>query len=436
MAKARSVSARLDVRSLPGPDTIRRKELSNGLVVLARQNMSSPSVVVAGSLEAGAIDDPEGKAGLADLTASALMRGTEERSFDQIYESIESVGASLGFGAGTASTSFHGKALAEDLSVVLTVLEDVIFRPRFPSDQVDRLKGEKLTGLTMRDQDTGSVAQMSFDELAYPGHPYRFPADGYRETITELDAGALRSFHRRCYGPKGGIVAVVGAIEPEAAIEAVEGHFGRWGAGPKSRRPEIAAMLMPSTTVRRDVVLEGKSQSDIALGVPGPSRFDPGFLPAVLGNNILGRFGLYGRIGDSVREAAGLAYYAYSSLTGGPGPGPWQVIAGVNPANAEKAIELIVRELRRFASERVTQEELADNQANFIGRLPLQLESNEGVASALINIERYALGLDYYQRYPDLVAAITRDEVLEAARRFIDADRLVIAVAGPGGDLA
>jgi zinc protease len=315
-------------------------------------------------------------------------------------------------------------------------VEDVIRDPAFPADEVNRLRGEKLTGLTMRDQDTGSVAQLTFDELAYPGHPYRFPSDGYRETVGALEAKHLRSFHRRRYGPQGAIVTVVGAVDPESAINAVEKHLGGWSGGPKSRRSKVHDMPPPTEIIRRNVVLEGKSQSDIVLGAPGPSRFDPDFLPVVLGNNILGRFGLYGRIGDSVREAAGLAYYAYSTMSGGPGPGPWQVIAGVNPANTERAIELTLDELRKFVSERVTEEELADNQANFIGRLPLQLESNEGVAAALLNIERYGLGLDYYQRYPELVGAITRDQILQASRRFLDAERVVIAVAGPGGDVA
>jgi zinc protease len=433
VARAGSVSTHLDVRSFPGPETIHRRELANGLTVLARQNLSSPSVVVSGYIEAGAIDDPAGRAGLADLTASALMRGSRDRSFEQIYESIESIGASLGFGAGTSSTSFRGKSLAEDLNVLLSVLEDVIRNPVFPEEEVDRLRGEKLTGLTMRDQDTGSVAQLTFDELAYPGHPYRFPSDGYRDTVAALKAADLKAFHRRCYGPMGAVMAVVGAVEPEAAISAVERHLGGWNGGPTTRRSEIAGMPLPPETVRRAAVLDGKSQSDIVLGTPGPSRFAPDFLPAILGNNILGRFGLFGRIGDVVREESGLAYYAYSAVTGGPGPGPWQVIAGVNPANAERAIELILHELERFVTEHVTKEELADNQANFIGRLPLQLESNEGVAGALLNVERYDLGLDYYQRYPGLIAAITRDEILEAARRFINPERLVIALAGPEG---
>ena len=112
---------------------------------------------------------------------------------------------------------------------------------------------------------------------------------------------------------------------------------------------------------------------------------------------------MMGRVGKSVREESGLAYYAYSNLSSGLGPGAWTVSAGVNPANVEKATDLIIRELRRFVENGVTQEELSDSQANFIGRLPLSLESNAGVASALLNIERYQLGLDYYQRYAQRV---------------------------------
>jgi len=140
---------------------------------------------------------------------------------------------------------------------------------------------------------------------------------------------------------------------------------------------------------------------------------------------------MMGRIGESVREKAGLAYYAYSSLNAGIGPGSWEVNAGVNPKNVHKATSLIVDELKRFVQEGVTEEELADSKANFIGRLPLSMESNGGVAGALLNIERHGLGLDYYLRYSDLVNEVTRDDVLNSARKFIDPGKLAIAVAGP-----
>ncbi len=154
-------------------------------------------------------------------------------------------------------------------------------------------------------------------------------------------------------------------------------------------------------------------------------------MAASLGNSVLGQFGMMGRIGKSVREKSGLAYYAYSNLSSGVGPGSWSVSAGVNPANVAKASELIVKELGRFAKQGVTKEELEDSQANFIGRLPLSFESNAGVATALLNIERHELGLDYYHRYDGKVRSVTRAQVLEVARKYIDAERLAIAIAGP-----
>ena len=420
----------LDVRSFPGPETIHRQTLPNGIVVMARENFSSPSVVVVGYLAAGALDEQPEQAGLADLTASSRTRGTRLRTFREIYETLESSGASLGVGAGTHNISFRAKALAEDLPMLLDVLADVLRQPTFPDAEVDRLRGEKLTGLAIRDQDTASVAQMSFEELAYPGHPYRLPTDGYRHTVERLRAKDLKRFHAGHFGPRGMLVTVVGAVPAAQATEQVQTHFGSW-ANP-SQPEQLPLPSLPPLTglLRKDVPIPGKSQCDLVLGAPGPSRMDPDFLAAALGNNILGVFGLMGRLGDAVRKQAGLAYHASSHLGGGLGPTPWQIEAGVAPANVERALDLARRELRRFTTRRVTRQELSDNQANFVGRLPLQLESNEGVASALLAIERYELPIDFYQQYPALIRAITVDQVLHVAQRYLHPDRLAIAVAG------
>jgi zinc protease len=107
------------------------------------------------------------------------------------------------------------------------------------------------------------------------------------------------------------------------------------------------------------------------------------------------------------------------------------VSAGVNPSNVEKATDLITLELKRYVDEGISADELADSQANYVGRLPLSLESNGGMAGALLNIERFDLGLDYYRQYPDLVKAVTRDDVRATAQKYIDPERLVIATAGP-----
>jgi len=430
--KARTARTRRpEARSLPGPETIRREELANGVVALCRENFSSPSVVVSGYLPVGALEERPEQAGLADLTASALLRGTAGRTFNEIYEALEASGASLSIGCGKHFTSFHGKALAEDLGLVLGLLAEALQTPAFPEPQVSRLRGEKLTSLKIRDDNTGAVAGMTFDALAYPGHPYAIPEDGYPQTVGALTKGDLHKFHQEFFGPRGLVLAVVGSVPAGTVLDEVQRALGAWTRPAQPTRRPLPEVQPPHGIVRKQVALAGKSQCDIVVGAPGPSRLEPDYLAAALGNSILGRFGLMGRIGDAVRESSGLAYYAYSSIGASPGPDPWEVLAGVGPANVERAIDLIRQELRRFATRRVTTSELSDNQANFVGRLPLQLEANEGVASALLALERFSLGLDYYQRYADRIRSVTRDQILETARRFLDADRLLIAVAGP-----
>ncbi len=428
---AQMIPERPPVNSLPGPDDIHREVLPNGLVVLSRANFHSPSVVIHGYLQAGGIFDPDEKLGLADFTSAALTRGTARRNFQEIFEALESAGASLGFEASTHTVGFRGKALAEDLGMLLDLAADALRSPVFPADHVERLRAQLLTGLSLRAQNTAQMASLTFDQIVYEGHPYSRPEDGYLETVQAIARDDLAAFHHRLYGPSGSVIAVVGAIEPQQAVQAVQVALGDWENPDQPEPPALPPVKPLVDIVRRAVEIPGKSQADIVMGVAGPSRRSPDYLPASLGNNVLGRFGMYGRIGDAVREKAGLAYYSYSTLSGGIGPGPWYASAGVAPDNIERAIELILAEIARFVQEPINAEELADSKANYIGRLPLALESNSGVAGALINLERYDLGLDYYRRYADIIQAITAEDVLQAARRYLDPSRLAVAVAGP-----
>lgn len=417
--------------SLPGPQDVTRLVLTNGVVVLARANFSSPSVVVSGYLPAGSLGDAAGKEGLAMFVANALMRGTEQRTFQQIHAALEDVAASLSFGVTHHTVSFSGRALAEDLPMLVDLLADVLRRPAFPSEQVEKLRAQLLTALAIRAQDTAEMAELTFDQILFAGHPYARPSDGWPQTIQNISQADLIEFHRRYYGPRGLVLAVVGAVEPQTAVEQVQRVLGDWQNPAQAALPSLPPFRPPARTVRRKVRIPGKAQTDLVLGTHGPARNDPDFMPASLGNSVLGQFGLAGRIGDSVREKAGLAYYAYSSLNAGFGPGSWEISAGVNPGNVERALSLIRHEIEAFVADGVSEEELADSQSNFLGRLPLSLESNAGVASALLTMERFELGLDYYLRYADLVRAVTPQEVLAVARKYFDPKRLAIAIAGP-----
>jgi zinc protease len=226
------------------------------------------------------------------------------------------------------------------------------------------------------------------------------------------------------------VVSIVGGVDAERAVDSITRFLGDWMNPTQRTPPELPPLNPLRGMISRKVNIPGKFEADVVMGVAGPPRRSPDFLAASLGNNILGQFGMYGRIGESVRERSGLAYHASSSLSGGIGPGPWLFFAGVDPLNLEKTIALIRDEIARFVTEPVTSEELSDSQSNYIGRLPLSLESNGGVAAALLNLERYELGLDYYLRYPELIRAITPAEILETAQRYLNPDCLAIASAG------
>lgn len=418
-------------KSLPGADNIHRRKLANGIVVLVRSNFNSPSVVVNGYLPAGSLFEQDDRLGLAGYTADALLRGTEQRSFHEIYDRLESAGANLHINGGVHTTGFGSQALAEDLDLLLELLAEALRQPTFPEEQIELLRARYLTSLAIRAQDTREMSSLIFDQIAYPGHPYARPDDGYPETIQAITREDLLKFHHTYYGPRGMVIAVVGAVEAEQVFNKVEGLLGDWQNPGQPMPANLPPNPAPAEPLTRKVDIPGKFQADVVVGVIGPERRAEDFVPAALGNNILGVFGMMGRIGESVREKAGLAYYAYSQLSGGMGPGPWYVSAGVDPANVEQAIELIRDEIERFSSQTVTAEELADSQSNFIGRLPLSLESNSGMASAILNLERYDLGLDYYRVYPEMVRKVSIEQILASAKHYWDVDRLAVAIAGP-----
>ena len=421
--------------SIPNSGNISRTEMDNGITLLVYENANVQSVNVMGSLHAGSIYESPESSGLASFAASALMTGTRSRDFDDIHSALEDNGADLSVRGHIHKIGLSGKALAEDLRLLLETANDVLRNPVFPEAHVERLRGEKLTWLQYSNFDTRYRAAKAMREALYPNtHPYHYGTFGNEESINQISLRDLQAFHQTHYGPRGMILVIVGAIAACDAADLVREIFGDWQ---NAQQPDIlsaAHLESPSVEQRHFVFVPGKTQSDISMGVIGPARRANDYLAAQLANSILGEFGMMGRIGKSVREEKGLAYYAFSRVSGGHGPDPWTVSAGVNPDNVDLAIDSILEEIEILISDEVSDDDLADNQSYFTGRLPLRLESNEGIASNIHSMESYGLGLDYLAQYRDLIYGIGKADLLAAAQRYLKAQQMVIAVAGPQQD--
>lgn len=414
------------------PDVVVREPIGSGAVALIRRQAANPSIALVGYVRAGAMLDPMGREGLALLTASMLTRGTAAHTSQSLAESLDSIGASLNVRADLESAVVSAQCLAEDADHVLELMREVVTQPTFPPDEIEKQRGRIITGIRESRLDTRVAAEKAFREAAYPPeHPYHRLSEGEEESVAVITRDDLVTFHRRHYRPEGFVVAVVGDLAPERILSRLRTLWDGWralGAVDTSVPPEAG----PAPAVqRRTVSIPGKTQADIVLGVPGFTRTSPDFYPGMVADLILGRLGLMGRLGATVRDQEGLAYYVYSQAQAGFLPGPWAVRAGVNPRNVDRAVEGILREIRGLQREPVRDGELADAQNYLIGSLDVRLETSAGIAQALLEIELFNLGLDYLLRYPALIRSVTPEAIGGVASRYFDLNGYTVAMAVP-----
>jgi zinc protease len=419
-----------------------RKVLGNGVTLLTKRTSTTPALTLVANVRAGSVYDPAPLEGLAHFVSRTIDRGTRKYSADELAELLDSRGITL-----TSSTTRHTVSLActclvEDFDDVLGLLGEILMRPAFPVVEVDRRRGEIVTLIRQDEDNPAVVAVETLMSMLYGGtHPYGRRSRGTVESVERVDRDALEQFHAAHCVPSALSLALVGDIDPARAIDRAQAVFGGWtGSGvPESVRLEpdsaITEVNAPSSSSSgrqsRVVPMMNKSQTDIAYGFVTIARRDPAYNGYWLMNNILGQYSLGGRLGDSIREQQGMAYYVFSSLDANLMPGPLSIRAGVSPANVSKAVASIDAELRNLVDAGPTEQELQESKLYLIGSMPRALETNMGIATYLQTVEFFGLGLDYDVRMPDLLRAVTREQVHDAARRAIDPDNATVVVAGP-----
>jgi zinc protease len=405
--------------------------LANGARVVAKETRTTPAVTIHAAIHAGTICDPPSIGGVAQFVAKTVDRGTSTRSADEIAEALDSRGVSLAVTVNRHAITLVCTCLVEDFASVLSLVGDIVIRPVFPETEVGTRRAELVT-LIRQDEDSPAVmASEGLMDLLYgPDHPYGRRARGTVASVETIDRQTLEAFHKSWFAPPALSLVIVGDVEPRRAIETAGDVFGEWERAGASAM-DLAAP--PRATGRRVRVIPmmNKSQADLAYGFTSVLRSDPAYYAYWLMNNIVGQYSIGGRLGDSIRERQGMAYYVFSSLDANVIPGPWFVRAGVNPANVERAVASIDSELSRFAAEGPTEREMTESKQYLIGSMPRTLETNASIANFLQTVEFFGLGLDYDVRMPGLLGAVTRDDVIAAARALLDPSKAALVVAGP-----
>jgi zinc protease len=414
----------------------KRVTLDNGVTVLAKSNHTTPAVSMLVGVRAGAYGDPPDREGTSALCARVLDRGTVTRSADAIADDLDGRGASLSVVTGRHQTAIAATCLSDDFAPVLALAADIARHPRFDDAEIATRRESLITSLRQEEDNPASMAVDAFTRALYRDHPYARKVRGTVQTIEGIRRQDLVRFHQKGFEPAAISVIVVGDVDEEAAVAAVSALFADW-ASPSAKaagdKPTVTVPDAPAIAERQlvSVPMMNKAQADVVYGFAGIRRSDPDYTAMSVMNNALGQYAIGGRLGDSIRERQGMAYYVFSSLDATFGPGPFSIRAGVSAANVEKTIASIDAELAAVLDKGFTDQEIDESKSYMIGSIPRQLETNAAIASFLLSVETFGLGLDYDQRLPGLIGAITKEAADAAARRLLRPQGATVAVAGP-----
>lgn len=400
----------------------------NGLTVLVLDSPSVPIVHINVLVKAGAVFDPDSKAGLANLTAQLLDEGTKTRSATQIAQEIEFVGGELSTAAGGDFATATVRVLKKDVDLGFTLLADILLNPAFAEREVARVRSQTLGEIQGQKDEPGIVADKAFDEIVFKGHPYNRPPIGTEETLPRITRKDLFEFHDTHYRPNHTVIAIVGDIREFEALELVNKHFSRWA------RKEAATSSFPAPAPLSESVLKlidkDLTQANVILGHVGIDRRNPDFYAVSVMNYILGGGGFSSRLVNRIRDEQGLAYDVDSGFEATVMPGPFTVRLQTRSSTANQAITGVLAEIKRIRTDPVADQELADAKAYLIGSFPLRLDTTAKMAALLNLIELHGLGLSYFQDYPKALAVVTKDDVLRVAEKYLHPDKYALVVVG------
>lgn len=411
--------------------------LSNGLHLIVLEDHRLPQislqVIIPG---AGGFFDPPDQPGLASFTASLMREGTATRTSNQISAQLDLMAATLNVNAGNTSTeaTLNGSSFSDQASTLFDLAADVLLHPAFAEDEVARFKQRTRATLAQQRANPGFLANEMFARAVYGSHP----ASRVGATVASLDRTTREQFvrfHAEHYVPERAVLAIAGDVSMQQARALAESKLGGWK---KSTVPSALSIADPAPTAGSKIYLVARPnsvQTNLIVGTQAIERTNADYdalqvMNKVVGGNVTGRLFLH------LREAKGYTYGASSAVDARQHRGDWAAATNVRTEVTEPALRDLLEEIRQMREVPVPDQEMADAKRSMIASFALSLESPQQLLGLYVTSWRYKLPADYWDRYPERITAVTREQVQAMARKYLAADRLQIVAVGDPGPIA
>ena len=407
-----------------------KAKLANGAELIVSEKHDLPLVSFSMTFLGGSDQfETAERRGVGSLAASMMSEGTKTRNGDALSNALQLLGTNVSVGVGAENGSISFVSTTARFAETLDILADMLVNSTFPPEALERLRAQRLVALNQAKAQPGSIAARVFPRVLYgDAHPLgQSPTEQTVKTITRAD---VVDFHQRYFKPGRALITVVGDVTPAAIRPVIERGLASWSPG--GERPAFSFPPLPTARPTTIYLVDkpGAAQSTFAIGLPGPPRNTPDYYALQVMNTILG--GMFqARLNANIREEKGYSYGVSSGFGFGKGPNPFRTGGDIVGDKTDAALVEFMKELRGILGARpVTEEELKTAKESLVQRLPGSFASVGAINGALTGLWVNALPDNYYQQYTKSIMAITADDVVRVAKKYLDLDRLAIVVVG------
>jgi len=439
MVAMASLAAALALALAPGPagavpvrlPAYEKAKLKNGLTVFVMPSARLPLVDFRLVARAGAVNDPPGKEGLARLVAELLTQGAGERSAKQLAEDIAFVGGTLGSSASAEQTVLTCEVLRKDFALGLELLRDVATRPTFPAEELERKRAEALGEIASNRDDPSTVADQELLPFLMGKSPLAHPAIGNEKAVKAITREDVAGYHRAEFTPDNAILAVVGDVEPKAALEAIEKAFKDWKSSGREHRVPYEPLARTGGRAVRIVSKPEVTQTQIRMACAGVPRNHPDYFPITVANTVLGG-GFTSRLVNEIRVVQGLTYGIGSGFRMYRNAGTFGITTFTRNETLRRCIDETVRVMKELLDQGPSEEELSKARRYLTGQFPLGLQAPDQLAAQLVEIEFYGLDPLYVEKYDAGVNGVAMADCRRALKSYFCTDDLrILVVSNP-----